>query len=149
PVATNDLVGWSTAMYTAAGLVYASAKRLPDRMWVSTDVWGKVGPVIDTACCSNGAPGASSISSFAGNLFSIDRVVVPSFPAGTAIVGWSGAFEVYEEVIGLLTAVEPSLPRPRLLDRPDPTDSRAHFVGLQVEDYLWHGNALALVTDRN
>ena len=41
------------------------------------------------------------------------------------------------------------LPRPRLLDRPDPTDSRAHFVGLQVEDYLWHGNALSVITGRN
>src|SRR5262245_6121052 len=41
------------------------------------------------------------------------------------------------------------LPRPRLLDRPDPDRERAWFVGVQVEDYLWHGNAISLVTDRN
>src|SRR5262245_9025368 len=41
------------------------------------------------------------------------------------------------------------LARPRLLDRPDPTASRSWFVGVQVEDYLWHGNALCLVTDVN
>jgi phage portal protein BeeE len=41
------------------------------------------------------------------------------------------------------------LPRPRLLDRPDPSRPRAWFVGVNVEDYLWHGNAVALVTDRN
>ena len=41
------------------------------------------------------------------------------------------------------------LPRPRILDRPDPTTSRAWFVGVQVEDYLWHGNALGVITDRN
>jgi phage portal protein BeeE len=41
------------------------------------------------------------------------------------------------------------LDRPRLLDRPDPFRSRAWFVGVQVEDYLWHGNALAVVTTRN
>lgn len=41
------------------------------------------------------------------------------------------------------------LERPRLLDRPDPTDTRSRFVALQVEDYLWHGNALSLITRRN
>ena len=41
------------------------------------------------------------------------------------------------------------LDRPRILDRPDPDRSRAWFVGVQVEDYLWHGNALSLVLDRN
>jgi HK97 family phage portal protein len=41
------------------------------------------------------------------------------------------------------------LERPRLLDRPQLGRPRSWFVGVQVEDYLWHGNALALVTDRN
>jgi len=41
------------------------------------------------------------------------------------------------------------LERPRLLDRPDPTRTRAWFVGVSVEDYFWHGNAVALVTSRN
>ena len=103
------LEDWSAALYQAAGLIYASSKRLPNRLWVSTDQWSAVGPLFDLACCSNGPVGSSSLSSFAGNMFNVDRVVVPSFPAGTVILGWAGAFEVYEEVIGLLTAVEPSL----------------------------------------
>lgn len=41
------------------------------------------------------------------------------------------------------------LPRPRLLDAPDPTQPRSWFVGVMVEDYLWHGNALGLVTARS
>ena len=41
------------------------------------------------------------------------------------------------------------LARPRLLDRPDPTRPRSWWVGVQVEDYLWHGNAVHVVTDRN
>src|SRR5262245_59934698 len=41
------------------------------------------------------------------------------------------------------------LGRPRLLDRPDPVASRAWFVGVQVEDYLWHGNALSVITSLN
>jgi len=109
PVATGDLEGISAALYAAAGKVYASSKKLPDRIWMSVDVWGKVGPVIDLQLASTHSAGDSSFASFAGNLFGTSRVVVPSFPPDTLIVGNSNAFEVYEEVIGLLTAVEPSL----------------------------------------
>ena len=44
-----------------------------------------------------------------------------------------------------------TLPRPRLLERPDPSPntSRAWWVGVQVEDYLIHGNAVHLVTARS
>jgi len=108
PIGGGTLQDISEALYTAAGKVYASSKRLPDRIWMSTDVWGIMGPVLDTACCNN-PQGSSSLTSFSGNLFNVDRVVVPSFPALTMVVGNSNAFEVYEEVIGLLTAVEPSL----------------------------------------
>ena len=41
------------------------------------------------------------------------------------------------------------LPRSRLLDRPDPDAGRSWFVQVQVEDYLNHGNAIHLVTERN
>jgi hypothetical protein len=109
PVATGDLEGLATALYTAAGLVYSSSKKLPDRIWMGADMWGRLGPVLDLACCTNGSVGDSSLTSFSGNLFQVSRVVVPSFPPGTVIIGNSTAFEVYEEVIGLLTAVEPSL----------------------------------------
>lgn len=38
------------------------------------------------------------------------------------------------------------LPRPRLLEQPDPNQARSWFVGMQVVDYLVHGNALQYVT---
>jgi HK97 family phage portal protein len=41
------------------------------------------------------------------------------------------------------------LPRPRLLEQPDPTRGRGWFVQVQIEDYLLHGNALALITARD
>lgn len=41
------------------------------------------------------------------------------------------------------------LPRPRLLQQPDPTRDRAWFVAAQVEDFLVHGNAVSLVTSRD
>lgn len=38
------------------------------------------------------------------------------------------------------------LPRPRLLEQPDPDQARAWWVGVQIEDYLVNGNALHYVT---
>ena len=43
---------------------------------------------------------------------------------------------------------EDMLPRPRLLDRPDPTRARSWYVHVSVEDYLLEGNAISLVTSR-
>jgi HK97 family phage portal protein len=40
------------------------------------------------------------------------------------------------------------LPRPALLDRPDPLKGGSWFVGVNVEDYLLNGNALHYVTSR-
>jgi HK97 family phage portal protein len=40
------------------------------------------------------------------------------------------------------------LPRPRLLDRPDPVNAGSWFVGVQIEDYLLSGNAVSLITSR-
>jgi hypothetical protein len=39
----------------------------------------------------------------------VPRIVVPTFAAGTCIIGNSSMFEVYEEVIGLLSVIEPSI----------------------------------------
>jgi HK97 family phage portal protein len=41
------------------------------------------------------------------------------------------------------------LPRPRLLDQPDPNQARSWFVGQEVVDYLLHGNAIQYVTARD
>ena len=53
--------------------------------------------------------GSSELGSFSGNLFDLPRIVVPAFPGGTALVGHATDYEVYEEVVGLLSAVEPAL----------------------------------------
>lgn len=42
-----------------------------------------------------------------------------------------------------------ALERPRILDRPDPTNARSWFVQVQVEDYLMNGNAIHFVTSRD
>jgi len=116
-VATNDLKGWALALYTAAMHSYQAAFRMPDRIWCSLDVWAAWGSLVDVArlvipqdrVSEMGAPGTSELSSFAGDLLGVPRIVVPTFVAGTCLVGNSSLFEVYEEVIGLLSVVEPSI----------------------------------------
>jgi HK97 family phage portal protein len=41
------------------------------------------------------------------------------------------------------------LPRPRVLEQPDPDRGRPWFVQVLVEDYIEHGNAVAMVTARD
>jgi hypothetical protein len=116
PVATNDLAGWAAALYEAAALAYAGTKRLPNHIWASLDMWATMGAIVDSKRLSmrpgNGGGeslGTSSPASFAGNLFDVERTVVPSFPSGTLIVGVKEKTEFYEQRIGLLSAVEPRL----------------------------------------
>lgn len=105
---------WATALYAAAALVYGAVEELPNHIWMSLDMWAQIGPVIDQYRRTTGGDGAqvvgtSSPTNFAGDLFDFPRTVVPSLPAGTLIVGVRELTEVYEDRIGLLTAVQPAL----------------------------------------
>ena len=115
-VGTGSLANWATALYTAAATVYTAStpRRLPDRIWMSLDSWAAYGPLIDVALIAAGAQLTELMSSqgatgFAGNMFALPRYVIPGFPADTVVVGHAGDYEVYEEVVGVLSAVEPSL----------------------------------------
>jgi hypothetical protein len=116
-VATNDLKGWTLALYTAGMHSYQGGLRMPDRIWCSLDVWAALGSLVDVArvaipqdrVSEMGAPGTSTLANFAGDLLGLPRIVVPTFAAGTCIVGPSALYEVYEEVIGLLSVIEPSI----------------------------------------
>lgn len=115
-VATNTLDDWAKALYAAAARVYSNTtpRRLPNRLWMSLDVWANAGPVIDVALIKAGAQlaelmASQGAASFAGNMFALPRYVVPSFATGICVVGVDTAYEVYEEVVGVLSAVEPAL----------------------------------------
>ena len=113
-VASGDLAGWAAALYDAAAKCYAGSKKLPDRLWCSVDMWGAMGPLVDVAKlvfpqAANGGAGTSQLSDFGGYVLDLPRYVVPEFPAGTMIIGRSTLYEAYEEVIGLLSVVEPSI----------------------------------------
>jgi hypothetical protein len=114
-VEDNTLEGWATALYAAAAASYGVARKLPDRIWVSLDVWAQLGPLADINKLvfppggNAGAAGESNLTNFQGNMFAVPRIVVPTFAAGTCIIGSSDLYEVYEETIGLLSVVEPSI----------------------------------------
>ena len=85
--------------------------------------------------------------------------VIPSGPfvwdAATAsrIPAFGRATSIYAGLIkqcpmDAFRGVEP-LERPRLLERPDTTAARSWFVGVSVEDYLWHGNVITRIIERN
>ena len=117
PASADTLGAWASALYNAAASSYANGKRMPDRIWCSIDVWATLGALVDIARFAfppdgsqeYGGQGASSLADFRGDVLGLPRIVVPTFPAGTCIVGPSTLFEVYEQVIGLLSVVEPSI----------------------------------------
>jgi hypothetical protein len=116
PVATDDLAGWASALYTAAAASYSASFMMPDRVWCSLDVWAALGALVDVARLvmppdqnQEQPAGSATLGSFRGDVIGLPRIVVPTFPAGTCIVGPSALYEVYEEVIGLLSVVEPSI----------------------------------------
>lgn len=110
-VADNTMEGWATALYAGAAQSYGLAGHLPDTVWVSLDVWAAMGPVVDQnrLVFSGNLESSSNLSSFTGAVLNLPRVVVPEFDAGTCIIGSSKGYEFYEERIGLLSAVEPSI----------------------------------------
>jgi hypothetical protein len=121
-VESDDLSGWAAALYDAAMKAYLGGAAigampggaLPDRVWLSVDMWAAFGAIVDPARMAayanqQQALGPSEITNFAGEVLGAPRVVVPSLPAQTIIVGSSTMYEAYEEVVGLISAVEPSL----------------------------------------
>lgn len=112
PAADADLKAWAKALYDAAALSYTGAKRLPNAMWCSLDMWATLGAVVDLGrlVFSNGADtGSGRVQDFSGRVLDLPRYVVPSLPPKSIIVGWTGGYEVYEQRVGLITAVEPRL----------------------------------------
>lgn len=107
----STLAQWVDAVYAAAALSYAGGGRMPDTIWMGLDVWGALGPKVEqTVPTMNNDLGQVNIGDMqAGNLLKLPRVVVPSFPANTLVIGSKRWTEVYEERIGLLQAVNPSI----------------------------------------
>jgi hypothetical protein len=110
------LADWTKGLYTAAMHSYQAGQRMPTRIWCSLDVWAALGSlgdanrvVMPTSGNLDTAAGSSSLADFRGDVLGLPRVVVPLAPAKTCIVGPDNLYEVYEEIIGLLSVIEPSI----------------------------------------
>jgi hypothetical protein len=99
------------ALYGAAIKAYQGSGRLPDTIWASLDWWKTLGVLIDKlkASTAGNGGGDSRLDAFAGNLLQVPRVIVPSFAAGTLIVGVKSRTEVYEDRYGFLSVIEPKV----------------------------------------
>lgn len=99
------------ALYGAAVKSYQGSGRMPDHIWASLDWWPKFGTLIDVlkATTAGNGGGQSQLDTFVGNLLNVPRTIVPSFAAGTLIVGVKSRTEVYEDRFGFLSAIEPKV----------------------------------------
>ena len=112
-----EVDAWIAALYEAAVIAAtanntkrARARRLPNTIWTSVDMWGSLGAVLDAAkITATNSPGEATPTAFSGSLLEVPRIVAPGLPAGTMIVGNSRLFEFREERIGLLSAIEPAV----------------------------------------
>jgi len=110
---------WIRGLYQAAasaatgdGTKRASALRLPNHVWTSLDQWATLGAAIDVlkvAQASALPPGAGSPDSFGGNILAFGRTMVPGFPLDTVIVGRRQGYEFWEQRLGVLEAIKPSV----------------------------------------
>lgn len=108
-VATLDAAGVTAAVFEAAAnqMAGANGAPIPDTFWVSPDVWGSLGSLVNT----HGQLVFPSVTptSAQGNLLGIRLVVDPAFAAGTAILGPARFAEWFEDVDGLLQVAEPDV----------------------------------------
>jgi HK97 family phage major capsid protein len=108
---------WLGAIYSAAASIAAStANRLPDTLWVSTDVWRALGMLSDTqgrplfpVLGPINADGTMQPGEWAANPFGLRLIVDNNLGVKTAIVGLSTATEYYEQIGGLVSVTEPSI----------------------------------------
>ena len=120
-VTANDPSSLITAMYDAATDILTATNFLPDHLFVSPDVWKKLGSQLDgdkrpifpyTATAGlmgvNGIGTANITVQNTFNPFGLNLVVDNNFAAGTLFVARGSAIEFYEQVRGLMSVELPS-----------------------------------------
>jgi HK97 family phage prohead protease len=120
-VTANDPSSLITALYDAATDILDASNFLPDHMFVSTDVWKRLGGQLDgdkrpvfpyvgaaglmgVNAMGNGA--VTSMNVF--NPFGLNLVVDRAFAANTMTVARGSAIEFYEQVRGIMSVEVPS-----------------------------------------
>ena len=107
PIATWDAAGIYDAIYTAAATALTAANTLPDTLWVSPDIWGRLGGVMTTQ--GNPLFPGMNPGGMQGSPMGFSLVVDKNFPTSTMIQGPSKFAEWYEDVDGLMQVGEPDV----------------------------------------
>jgi HK97 family phage prohead protease len=120
-VTADDPSTLIAALYDAATDILTATNFLPDHIFVSPDVWSKLGsqldadkrPIFPYAAASglmgvNGMGQANITVANTFNPFGLNLVADRNFAAGTLFVARGAAIEFYESMRGLLSRDEPS-----------------------------------------
>jgi hypothetical protein len=108
PIATLDGSGLLEAVYTAAATSLGETNQLPDTLWVSPDVWGRLGGLTTGSDGAAMFPGMNP-GGLSGSPMGFRLVVDKNFPVATMIQGPSRYAEWYEDVDGLMQVGEPDV----------------------------------------
>jgi HK97 family phage prohead protease len=120
-VTANDPSSLISAMYDAATDILNATNFLPDHVFVSPDVWQKLGAQLDTdkrpifpyvgAAGLMGVNGIGTANITVANTFNpfgLNLVADRNFAAGSLFVARGNAIEFYEQIRGLLSVELPS-----------------------------------------
>jgi len=105
------------AIYEAAGMVFTQTGALPTHMAAGPLGWARLGslssstgtPTFPFLNPVNASGGGMSVTSFAGNPVGLNLVVTPGITDDTFWVLNGLGLEIYEQVVGQLSVVEPSV----------------------------------------
>ena len=113
---TATSADFSKAIYNAAGKYYTAMGELPTMVITDPTGWAYMGGLSDAAnrplfpfLAAANSPGQTSASSFAGNPVGLNLVVSYGVTPGTFVVAGPSALEIYENLLGSLSVVEPSV----------------------------------------
>ena len=105
PIATWDAAGIFGAVFTASAGSMSASNSAPDTVWVSPDVWGRMGSLT-----TDQSPLFPGINPGGGSAPVGMRLVVDkNFPDSTMIQGPSRYAEWYEDIDGLMQVGEPDV----------------------------------------
>lgn len=120
-VTANDPSSLIESLYDAAADIMTATNFLPDTIFVSVDVWKKLGQQLDAdkrpVFAYTGAAGLMGVNGMGSanitqastfNPFGLRLVPDRNFAAGTMVVARTEAIEFYEQVRGLLSVEVPS-----------------------------------------
>ena len=116
-VAVTDPTDWVAKVYAASVTILAQGNYMPDHLFVSSDVFGQLGQLSDTAdrplfpqVGPMNAFGSMTPGSRDATVFGLRLVVDTNFAAKTCIVGAAatGAFENWETQKGAISIDQPS-----------------------------------------